>query len=99
MAEDAAGRPLGQFRLEKRRRDAEISLSVARRSRGTGIGTFMLQRAAALARRDLGVHRIVAHVRRDNIGSTIAFVKAGYRFSATARRRGQPTYVFVRMLE
>lgn len=99
IAEDGSGRALGQFRLERRRRTAEISFSVRRRLRGGGIGTYMLRRAVTVARRDLGVRRIVACVRQDNIGSTIAFVKAGYRFSATARRSRQPVYVFVRILD
>jgi RimJ/RimL family protein N-acetyltransferase len=94
LAEDAAGHLVGQFRLERCRGGAEISVSVARRARGRGIGTVLLRRGAAAARRDLGVRRVLAYVRRDNIASAVAFLKAGYRFSRNTVRRGVRTYVF-----
>jgi UDP-2,4-diacetamido-2,4,6-trideoxy-beta-L-altropyranose hydrolase len=95
IAEDPAGRALGQLRLEQRRGRAEVSLSVARGARGRGIGTLMIRRAAAAARRDLGVGELVAYVRPDNVRSAVAFLKAGYRFTANGRRKGQQMYVFV----
>jgi RimJ/RimL family protein N-acetyltransferase len=95
IAEDAAGRAIGQLRLERRRGRTEVSLSVARAARGRGIGTWMIRRAAAAARRDLGVDRLVAYVRPENVRSAVAFLKAGYRFTASGRRNGQQMYVFV----
>jgi RimJ/RimL family protein N-acetyltransferase len=94
LAEDAHGRPVGQFRLERCRGGAEISVSVARQARGRGIGTLLVRRGAAVARRDLGVRRVVAYVRPDNVASAVAFLKAGYRFSRNSVRRGVRTYVF-----
>jgi len=94
VAEDGRGRPVGQVRVERRRGGAEISLSVARQARDRGIGTTLLRRAAAAARRDLGVRRVVAYVRPDNVASAIAFLKAGYRFAGHSVRRGVRTYVF-----
>ena len=94
LAEDPHGRRIGQFRLQRCRGGAEISVSVARQARGHGIGALLVRRGAAVARRDLGVRRVVAYVRPENIASAVAFLKAGYRFSRNAIRRGVRTYVF-----
>jgi RimJ/RimL family protein N-acetyltransferase len=94
LAEDTDGHPVGQFRLERRRTGAEISVSVARTARGRGVGTLLVRRGTKAAWRELGVRRVVAYVRPENVASAIAFLKAGYRFSRHAVRRGVRTYVF-----
>jgi RimJ/RimL family protein N-acetyltransferase len=94
IAEDGAGRAVGQLRLERWRGRIEISLSVAPGARGKGIGTWMIRRAAAVARRDLGPEQLFAYVRPENVGSALAFLKAGYRFTTNARRKGRQMYVF-----
>jgi RimJ/RimL family protein N-acetyltransferase len=92
---ETAGVAVGQLRLDRRGpRAAEVSFSVDRRHRGRGYGTLLLKRAPAAARRDLGVGRLVAHVKPDNIASAVAFLKAGFQFTGLAPRGGQPTKVF-----
>lgn len=96
---EAAGTPVGQLRLDRRGRlAAEVSFSVDRGHRGHGYGTLLLKRAPAAARRDLGVGRLVAHVKPDNVASAIAFLKAGFRFTGLRRRAGQSTYGFESIL-
>jgi RimJ/RimL family protein N-acetyltransferase len=92
------GTPVGQMRIERTGpAAAEVSLSVDVAARGRGIGAEMLKRAAAQARRELRAKKLLAHVRRENVPSAIAFLKAGFRFTGLERCNGAITYVFVRM--
>jgi RimJ/RimL family protein N-acetyltransferase len=92
------GRPVGQLRLDRRGRRAEVSFSVAAAHRGRGIGVAVLKRTPSVARRDLAVSRLVAHVVPDNVASAVTFLKAGYRFSGLEARSGRITYVFERTI-
>ena len=89
----ASARPLGQLRLERGPGgDAQVSLSVYARGRGRGTATAAL-RAAARAARRWGVKRLRARTLPDNPASTIAFLKAGYRFVRVERRKGSESYL------
>jgi RimJ/RimL family protein N-acetyltransferase len=91
------GVPVGQLRIERVGPSAaEVSLSVDAAARGRGIGSTMLKRAAAAARRELRVAKLLAHVRPENVPSAVAFLKAGFRFTALERHGGANTYVFAR---
>jgi RimJ/RimL family protein N-acetyltransferase len=91
------GRPVGQLRVERiAPRAAEVSLSVDAASRGRGIGSEILKRAATAARRELRATKLLAHVRPENVASAIAFLKAGFRFTGLERHGGARMYVFVR---
>ena len=93
------GVPVGQMRIERAGRGAaEMSLSVDGAARSRGIGTAMLKRAEAAARRELRVKKLLAHVRPENVPSAIAFLRAGFRFTGLERRDGARTYVFVRTI-
>jgi RimJ/RimL family protein N-acetyltransferase len=93
------GTPVGQLRIERTAPGAaEVSLSVDAAARGRGIGSAMLTRAAAAARRELRAKKLLAHVRPENVPSAVAFLKAGFRFTGLERHGGAVTYVFVRML-
>ncbi|MEP6916996.1 MAG: GNAT family N-acetyltransferase [Acidobacteriota bacterium] len=93
------GTPVGQLRVERIAPGAaEVSLSVDAAARGRAIGSAMLERAAAAARRELRARKLLAHVRPENVPSAVAFLKAGFRFTRLERHGGATTYVFVRML-
>jgi RimJ/RimL family protein N-acetyltransferase len=92
---EIGGRPVGQLRLDRSRGGAEVSVSVAREARGYGIATRLLRRAPGAARRDLRVTMLTAHVRPDNVPSTVAFLKAGFTFSGMALRARRPQYRLV----
>lgn len=89
----SSDRPLGQLRLDRDARGAaEVSLSVDARARGKGTATAAL-RAAARAARRWGIKRLRARTLPDNPASTIAFLKAGYRFVRLERRKGAASYL------
>ncbi|MFA6030768.1 MAG: GNAT family N-acetyltransferase [Elusimicrobiota bacterium] len=92
MLLDPKRRPLGQIRLDLGRRGlAEVSLSLAPEARGRGLGPRAIAGATARARR-LGIRRLLAHTRADNLPSTLAFLKAGYQFVRRLRRGGYDYY-------
>jgi RimJ/RimL family protein N-acetyltransferase len=95
---EARRAPVGQLRLERAGRAAEVSLSVDGTARGRGVGALMLRRAVAAARREFHATRLVAYVRPENVASAVAFLKAGYRFTRLARRGAVRTYVFERTI-
>ena len=90
--------PIGQLRLERAGRAAEVSLSVDGAARGRGLGALMLRRAVAAARREFHATRLVAYVRPENVASAVAFLKAGYRFTKLVRRGPVRTYMFERTI-
>ncbi|MBI3548553.1 MAG: GNAT family N-acetyltransferase [Elusimicrobia bacterium] len=87
------GKALGQIRLERRGRAAEISITVSPAARGKGVGTWMLSH---LPHRMNGARlsTIVARVKPDNVASVVAFVKAGFRFARFVRCGGESVYRF-----
>ena len=95
---EARSTPVGQLRLERVGRAAEVSLSVDGAARGRGLGALILRRAVTAARRELHATRLVAYVRPENVASAVAFVKAGYQFTKLARRGAVRTYVFERTI-
>lgn len=87
-----AGSACGQVRVDLGPSGAELSVAVDPRRRGRGHAAFALKRAAARARR-LGARRLFALTYADNVGSAVAFLKAGFRFSGLRRRGGRAVYV------
>ena len=89
---DAAGRAAGQGRIDRGRGSCEISLGLGRESRGRGLGTAAVRALTARAFR-LGARKVVATIKKDNVASVLAFIKAGFRFVRCARTRGQDVYL------
>lgn len=92
VARTPAGDAVGQLRLDVvAPGTAEVSIVVDRRWRGRGLGTAMLR---GIPDRVPGrrLRRLVAYVRPENAASAVAFVKAGFRFSALVRRNGVCAY-------
>ena len=83
IAEDASGKPVGQFRFDIEGNAAYISLSTDPDMTGRGIGTAMTRRACAWLREThIGIIS-VALVKMDNPGSAIMFEKAGFTLIET----------------
>jgi RimJ/RimL family protein N-acetyltransferase len=91
---ERGGKAVGQVRLQRTPRGAEVSFSVAPPARGAGVGTAMLERATRRAARELGAARVRAHVRPENVASAVAFLKAGFRFTGLRRRGDATVYEF-----
>ncbi|MDE2040064.1 MAG: GNAT family N-acetyltransferase [Elusimicrobia bacterium] len=91
-------RKLGQARLELiAPAAAQVSISVAPQARGRGLGTWMLSHLP----RSVGgkpIRRYVAEIKPGNVASVVAFVKAGFEFSARRRRRGEEACVLEKSL-
>ena len=75
---------------------AEVSLSVAPAFRRRGLGTKLLQRNLRLIRDRLGVKRLRAVVRHENVPSAQIFLKTGFRQVDTAQVQGHACQVFER---
>lgn len=85
-------RPLGQIRMERgASRSAEISVSVDPAERGKGVGAAAVLALDGPARK-WGVRTLVAHVKTENVGSLLAFVKAGFGFMRRRSVGGRPAY-------
>lgn len=82
---ECEGRSIGYSRLERRSDDrAEIAVSVDRRFRGQGLGRRIIVLGNARGREELGVWRVVAHVKTTNEASVRAFRAAGFGQSRPA---------------
>jgi UDP-2,4-diacetamido-2,4,6-trideoxy-beta-L-altropyranose hydrolase len=75
---------------------AEVSLSVAPAFRRRGLGTKLLQRNLRLIRDRLGVKRLRAVVRQENVPSARIFAKTGFQQIDTAQVKGHACQVFER---
>ena len=73
---EVSGKAVGQVRFDGN----EVSVGLSASARGRGLGTLALRSAAAKASAR-GLRRLTAIVKPDNVGSVLAFVRAGYRFT------------------
>jgi RimJ/RimL family protein N-acetyltransferase/glycosyltransferase involved in cell wall biosynthesis len=87
------GEPVGQVRLDREGAEAEVSIALAPEARGRGLGRRLIDRAAREAPGALGVERLTARIKPDNVASVRAFEAAGFTESSrdddvvTLRRR------------
>ncbi len=79
IAEDAAGDPVGQVRLDREGDRATISVSVASGRRTSGLGTALIRAAVNRAFVHEEVRLVEAWIRPENRASQAAFLKAGFR--------------------
>jgi RimJ/RimL family protein N-acetyltransferase len=77
IIEDGQG-PVAQVRYERRADEADVGISVAASARGRGYGRAALTETLEDACAALGVRRIVALVKEDNVPSRRAFEGAGF---------------------
>ncbi len=78
---EADGAPAGQVRfdVDDSGGSAEVSVAVAERFRGRGIGSEALRSAGQSFTKDFpDVKKIFAHIKTDNPASVKTFLKAGY---------------------
>jgi RimJ/RimL family protein N-acetyltransferase len=75
---EVEGLSQGVARLDIARDEAAVSIHLAPEWRGRGIGPVALGRLSELAFHDLGLRRLVASVKSDNLASRAAFAKAGF---------------------
>lgn len=93
------GKPVGQLRLDVLGKGIlEVSISLAPHAQGNGLGTLALRRAATVAARR-GASGLLARVKPENVGSAIAFVKAGFRFVRVLGKVDGGCYLLQRRLD
>ncbi len=84
IAQNAAGLPVGQVRLDVANSRATISISIAAEFRSGGFGRPMIRKATQLAFWQLGVNGVDAFIKADNIASQKVFQHCGYRLKTNA---------------
>jgi UDP-2,4-diacetamido-2,4,6-trideoxy-beta-L-altropyranose hydrolase len=83
------GRPVGQVRINAMvNRKAEIDLSVALDSRGSGYGSLLLEAALREAFESSRIDTVHAYIRPENQASARAFEKAGFSPQGKKEVRG-----------
>jgi dTDP-4-amino-4,6-dideoxygalactose transaminase/RimJ/RimL family protein N-acetyltransferase len=76
---ESDARPVGYARVERRdEHTGELAVSVDQTCRGRGYGKALIALAAAAGSSELGVDRVTARVKRENVASLRAFQAAGF---------------------
>ncbi len=97
LALDGEDRPLGQVSFEGLGKgEAETGVSVARESRGSGLGGRLIGLAAEAVFRSGVFHTLHAFVKPDNIASQRAFESAGFQNKGLNTRKNHPAVHFMK---
>lgn len=80
-SDQSSGIAVGTARLDKQKRYAECTVTVAPEHRGKGLSIEILSRLHTFLPPQWGCDRIVAKVKSDNWPSLRAFVSAGYVYT------------------
>lgn len=78
--------PVGQVRFDA---DGEISIALAPKFRGRGLGKSLLRTGIEYVIDKLKTKRITAHIKRENLASIKIFERAGFRFHRRTQYKGQ----------
>lgn len=89
------GEPVGQIRFEAAHGVAVLSVSLAARARGRGVGTRLIRAGTDRLFADTTVREVQAYVRDDNPASARAFEKAGFVLDGPVVEQGVPSRRFV----
>ena len=91
IIEDAAGKPIGQYRLEfgEHFQDARLILGLIPSLRGMGIGTALIESASRMAMSTDRNLEVYANIKSTNVISQAAFRKAGFYPTSTLTVNGQ----------
>lgn len=80
IAEDSAGKMLGQMRFELKNEGWVISLSIVQTFRGKGVGADMIKAGSRkLFDSNPEINKIHAYIKNENIASIHVFEKSGYK--------------------
>lgn len=90
------GTIVGQVRLRREERGAEVSIAVAEAARRRGCGSALLGACVELARTSGFADELVAHILPTNTGSIQLFSSAGFRCLGTVVTRGAEALEFRR---
>jgi RimJ/RimL family protein N-acetyltransferase len=95
LVTDADGAPIGQVRFDLEGQAGVMSVSLARASRGKGLGRQVIRLAAERAFAAAGLDVIHAYIKHENDASLRAFGHAGFRSLGDTVVRGQRACHFV----
>ena len=95
VADGPAGRPVGQVRLDLRRDEAVISVSLDAAARGRNLGSLLIWTACRRLFAERPDATIVALIKPENTPSVRAFAKAGFLPAGERTERGGPALAFV----
>lgn len=98
ISEEGNGRPIGQFRTDRRTGgDADISVSLSREFRGKGYGGRLIEEGVAAAFAEGGVTQLHAFVKPDNLASRRSFEWAGFENLGEERVKGTAAIHYIRV--
>lgn len=96
VAVRADGHPVGVIRFEPDARgNLVVSISIRTTDRGKGYGSRIIRRACAMLRTRRRFKNFIADIKVGNVGSQVAFKRAGFRKSLSFRKGGA---IVVRMV-
>ncbi len=95
MVANAQGRDAGYVRFDLVNQEATISVSIDSNERGKGYGTAAIKSASDLLLGTEPMHRVIAHIRRDNPASVAAFERAGFVLQGYIQFEGVDAYKMV----
>jgi len=78
IAVDSQGSEIGYVRFDISEGQAEISVSIDKKQRGKGYGVPVIKNGSERLLATKSVQRIIAHIKRDNPASVVAFERAGF---------------------
>jgi len=97
IAEDEQGRPIGQFRLDRRSPGTgEVAISIASDARGAGYGTRLIELGVSEIFSTTGIARLLAYIRPENQASIRSFEGAGFNRQNETRVKGCSAIEYVR---
>jgi RimJ/RimL family protein N-acetyltransferase len=89
-------RRIGQARLDLTTKySAEIDIGIVKRQRRKGLGSRAIKQVCSYALKNLGLKKIVAYVRQENISSFKAFEKANFCNEGARHIKNNPAYRMV----
>ena len=91
------GCPIGQVRFDRFGKSARISVTLDEKYRGKGFGCSSIRLATEhIFKVAPDVHKVDAFVKKDNVASRKAFLKAGFRPAGVKKIHDQAAYHFIR---
>lgn len=89
-------KPLGQVRIEDSGNEVIIGISLDEAFRGLGLAPLLLEKASADYLNKHNGQKITAYIKKDNLASYKAFLKAGFTFVEDVLISDSPSYKLIR---
>jgi len=95
IAMDHRGHEIGYVRFDINEGEAEISVSLDKGERGKGYGVAVIKNGSDQLLKAETLQRIIAHIKKSNPSSVLAFERAGFVFRGYREIEGVEAYEMV----